>query len=178
LELWLCGLAVGLLRNPPRCPQANGVVERSQGTGKRWAEPRACLTAVELQARVTEEDRLQRQVYPCREGRSRWELYPDLVHSGHGYSVGGEPLLWDLGLVLRLLSACRLGRKVSADGKVSLYDRGYSVGRQYQGEVLEVGFDAWSREWIFRQEGQEVRRHEAIEVEAERIMALSISRER
>jgi hypothetical protein len=169
---------VGLLRNPPRCPQANGVVERSQGTGKRWAEPRACLTAVELQARVTEEDRLQRQVYPCREGRSRWELYPDLVHSGHGYSVGGEPLLWDLGLVLRLLSACRLGRKVSADGKVSLYDRGYSVGRQYQGEVLEVGFDAWSREWIFRQEGQEVRRHEAIEVEAERIMALSISRER
>src|SRR5262249_7665649 len=107
-----------------------------------------------------------------------WELYPDLVHSGHGYSVGGEPLLWDLGLVLRLLSACRLGGEVSADGKGSLYDRGYSVGGRNRGGMLEVGFEAWSREWVCRHGGEEVRGHEAIEVEGERIMALSISRER
>ena len=39
LELWLAGLGVEVRANPPRRPQDNGVVERSQGTGKRWAEP-------------------------------------------------------------------------------------------------------------------------------------------
>src|SRR5262249_53568051 len=38
LVLWLAGLAVAVRANPPRRPQDNGVVERSQGTGKRWAE--------------------------------------------------------------------------------------------------------------------------------------------
>ena len=41
LALWLIGLGIEVIWNPPRCPQANGVVERSQGTGKRWAEPEA-----------------------------------------------------------------------------------------------------------------------------------------
>src|SRR6266852_5962403 len=35
LALWLLGLDVGISPNPPRRPQDNGVVERSQGTGKR-----------------------------------------------------------------------------------------------------------------------------------------------
>src|ERR671934_175688 len=36
LALWLLGLGIELHWNPPRQPQRNGVVERSQGTGKRW----------------------------------------------------------------------------------------------------------------------------------------------
>ncbi len=36
---WLAALGVEVVPNPPRRPQDNGVVERSQGTGKRWAEP-------------------------------------------------------------------------------------------------------------------------------------------
>ena len=44
LEFWLAGLEVEVQANPPRRPQDNGVVERSQGTGKRWSEPhRAAL---------------------------------------------------------------------------------------------------------------------------------------
>src|SRR5215831_5770740 len=39
LSLWLVGLQVTTIANPPRQPQKNGGVERSQGTGKRWAEP-------------------------------------------------------------------------------------------------------------------------------------------
>ena len=42
LELWLLGVEVGVAPNPPRRPQDNGVVERSQGTGKRWGEPWTC----------------------------------------------------------------------------------------------------------------------------------------
>src|SRR5437879_4946564 len=39
LALWLVGLGVDLLFNPPRQPQRNGVVEKSQDTGQRWCEP-------------------------------------------------------------------------------------------------------------------------------------------
>jgi transposase InsO family protein len=54
LTLWLLGLDMGITFNPPRRPQDNGVIERSQGTGKRWAEPGACANAAELQRRLQE----------------------------------------------------------------------------------------------------------------------------
>src|SRR4051794_7580213 len=36
LACWLAGLGVGLLTNPPRQPQKNGVIERYQGVGQLW----------------------------------------------------------------------------------------------------------------------------------------------
>jgi hypothetical protein len=178
LELWACGLGVGLHRNRPHRPQENGLIEQSQGTGKRWAEPWACAGPEQLQARLDEEDRLQRGKYPVAGGLSRLELYPALVHSGRGYCPGCERLCWDLEPVLGLLAGRAVRRKVSKDGKVSLYDRGYSVGREYHGEVLEVGFDALTQEWVFRRGPQELRRHRADELTADRIIALQVSRKR
>src|SRR4051794_5341586 len=64
LALWLIGLGVEMIWNPPRRPQANGVVERSQGTGKRWAEPATCRDVTELQGRLDEQDEIQRRDYP------------------------------------------------------------------------------------------------------------------
>ena len=52
LALWLIGLGIGMVWNPPRRPQDNGVIERSQGTGKRWGEPATCADARELQRRL------------------------------------------------------------------------------------------------------------------------------
>ena len=52
LELWLAGLEVALHRNPPRRPQANGIVERSQRTARAWAGPQECDTAAQLPQRL------------------------------------------------------------------------------------------------------------------------------
>ena len=52
LALWLIGLGVEMIRNTPNCPQENGVVERSQGTGNRWCEPWTCEATTELQSRL------------------------------------------------------------------------------------------------------------------------------
>jgi hypothetical protein len=57
LTLWLLGLDIGITFNPPRRPQDNGVIERSQGTGKRWAEPGTCVNANELQRRLQTKSR-------------------------------------------------------------------------------------------------------------------------
>lgn len=85
LALGLIGLGIQLHWNDPRCPQQNGVVKRAQGTAKRWAEPHACQTAAELQDRLDADDRLQRERYSLAQGRSRWELFPGLAHSGRSY---------------------------------------------------------------------------------------------
>jgi hypothetical protein len=64
LALWLFGLGVEVIWNPPRRPQDNGVVERSQGTGKRWSEPPTCDGPAELQRRIDDLDEIQRAEYP------------------------------------------------------------------------------------------------------------------
>ena len=96
LALWLIGLGVDVIGNDPRCPQQNGVVERSQGTAKGWAEPHACRTPAELQSRLDEDDRLQRERYPQVRGQSRWQLFPGLAHSGRVYAAADEQRLWDV----------------------------------------------------------------------------------
>ena len=59
---WLAGLGVRLHRNGPRRPRENTLVERSQRTGKEWADPGRCDTPEELQRRLDEEDQVQRAV--------------------------------------------------------------------------------------------------------------------
>jgi hypothetical protein len=91
LACWLIGLGVEVVFNPPRRPQANGVVERSQGVAKQWAKPHTCATAEDLQARLDEMDRRQRELYPVTPGRlSRGQAFPGLTHSGRAYVPGHE----------------------------------------------------------------------------------------
>src|SRR5213080_4225302 len=63
LALWLIGLGVNMHWNTPNRPQENGVIERSQGTAKCWAEPSACASAAQLQKQLDYMDRIQREIY-------------------------------------------------------------------------------------------------------------------
>jgi hypothetical protein len=173
LALWLLGLGVEVVWNPPRQPQKNGVVERSQGTAKRWAEPERCASLAELQRRLDEADALQRDAYPYVGARSRSQVWPQLAHSGRGYSAAGEAGQWRLQPVLEHLSAYVVVRRVDCSGKVSLYDRLRYVGVGQAGRSVSVLFDPQRREWVFVDEsGRQVRSHAAEEMEAGRIRGL------
>ena len=104
LGLWLAGLGVPLRHNPPRRPQDNGVIERSQGTGKRWSDPRSVASVAELQAAIELMDRIQREAYPYRKGASRTATHPGLEHSGRAYIAADEPARWDIQGVYDLLT--------------------------------------------------------------------------
>jgi transposase InsO family protein len=125
LTLWLLGLDLDITFNPPRRPQDNGVIERSQGTGKRWAEPGTCANAKELQRRLQEMDVIQREEYPSLQGRSRLAVYPGLKHSGRLYSRRWECQHWRLDLVLAHLSGYAVERQVDNSGTVSVYYKTY-----------------------------------------------------
>jgi hypothetical protein len=174
LALWLIGLGIEMIWNDACCPQQNGIIERSQGTGKRWAEPQQCVSVEHLQAEVDEADRLQREAYPLVQGRSRLELFPQLRHSGRAYGVADEKSGWDLQRVLGHLSGYAVTRRVDRTGQVSLYNRNYYVGIKHKGTTVCVMFDPQSREWLFTDEaGRQVRSQPAREISAEQIRTLN-----
>jgi hypothetical protein len=176
LGLWVIGLGVGMIWNTPNRPQENGVVERSQGTGDRWCEPRTCESAAELQTRLERMDRLHREVYPYRERLSRLAYYPGLAHSGRVYSAESEADLWDWSRVTTHLSGYVGARRVNQNGGVSIYNRCYHVGKAFQGQDLYVTFDPDTNEWVFSDaSGRELRHKTAREISPERVMGLDVT---
>jgi len=169
----LIGLGVEVVWNPPYRPQKNGVVERSQGVEKNWAEPWTCADAAELQRRADETDRLQREAYAGPGERPRWAAYPALAHSGRPYRPEVENDVWDVGRVARHLAQYVVRRKVDPLGKVSIYNRPRPVGRTWIGRVVNVGFDADECCWVVTaDDGQELRRIAAPEVSREAVLRL------
>jgi len=158
LALWVVGLGIGIHINDPHCPQQNGVLESTNGVSQRWVNPGSCGNFAEFSRRVEEEDRNQRERYPAVEGKSRWQAYVGLRHSGRGYCRGWEEMVWELEAALAFLGQFTVRRKVSMVGQVSVYHRliravpkGSASG--YAGRVVEVGFDPCSREWVIREVG-------------------------
>jgi hypothetical protein len=176
LELWLLGVDVGVDPNPPRRPQANGVVERSQGTGKTWGEPWSCDSVEELQRRLQEMDQIQRQEYPSIAGKSRWEAFPQLAHSGRPYTAEWEEADWSLELVAEGLAGYAVRRRVDASGRISLYNRNHYVGSIHKRKDVYVMFDPETYEWVVADnEGRQLSRQPANHINREDIMKLTVS---
>jgi hypothetical protein len=153
LALWLVGLGLGVTWNPPRRPQDNGVVERSQGVAKDWAEPERCRDTAELQRRLDEEDRVQRGAYPHGSFGSRMEAYPGLAHSGRPYSEAWEREHWSWAAVLGHLAGVMMPRRVDSGGQVGLYSAKMYVGTVNKGKEVVVQFDAGTAEWVVTDRG-------------------------
>jgi hypothetical protein len=178
LALWLIGLGVEVIWNDPHSPQQNGVVERSQGTGKRWADPGSCDSAGELQAAADEMDRLQRQEHPAAAlgGLSRMEAHPGLAHSGRAYSEEREEASWDHGRALLHLAGYCVPRRVGVNGDVWLYHRPRYVGVAHRGKEVFVMLDPHRREWAFAdKDGRQLRCQPADELSAQRIRSLDVN---
>jgi hypothetical protein len=179
LALWLIGLGVGMAWNPARSPQDNGVIERLQGTGKRWTEPSTCQDPNELQGRMGEMDRIQREVYPSIAGQSRWQAFPGLQQVDRPYSKTWEKRHWDLELVLAHMAEYSTLRRVDSKGQVSVYGRNHYVGKKYQGQDVYVSLDPVDREWVFATPaGAQLRRKAAEEITRTRIQNLQVTNRR
>jgi hypothetical protein len=177
LALWLIGLGVQVYWNDPCRPQQNGKIERSQGTGKRWAEPHQCRDAAELQRHLDEVDQIQRERYPLGNGLSRLALFPELAHSGRAYARAAEVQLWSFARVTDYLKEFVVPRRVRASGSVSLYEQDYYVGMAYRGQTLWVQFDPNDAAWVICDaQGRQLRRHPAREITPESIVKLRVQK--
>jgi hypothetical protein len=146
--LWLIGLGVAVVWIPPRCPQRNGVAERSHGVTQCWVEAGQCPSVAQLQERVDREDVVQREKYPHRGGLSRWQVYPGLRHSGRTYQEGQAEALGSWQRVCEHLGEYAVDRRGDSAGKIELYHDKVYVGVVLRGRPVIVQFDAKTAAWI------------------------------
>jgi hypothetical protein len=179
LELWLKGLAVGVECNPPRSPQDNGMVERSQRTAKQWGEPGQCDTPEEFQRRLDIMDMIQREEYPSLGGRSRLAAHPGLANTGRPYTAQWEETEWDFEAAAAHLAGYAARRLVSRSGKISVYNKNYHVGIIHSGKSVYLTFDPETMEWVVSDdEGRQLSRKRSAEISRENILALRVTHRR
>jgi hypothetical protein len=175
LSLWLCGLRITSTWNPPRQPQYNGVVERSNRLVKDWAEPGQCPSVRVLQQRIDREDQVQRETYPACEGRSRIEAYPALRIPRRRYTRDRERRDWDLELVKELLSHYAVPRHVDGSGKIGLYGGKLYVGTRHKRTNVLLQFDPMRCEWVIsNRQNQQLARVPAETISKRCILNLNI----
>jgi hypothetical protein len=176
LVLWLAGLGVDTHHNDACRPQQNGVIEKSQGTNKRWAEPWHCDSAAQLQERSEQAARRQRESYPYRRGQSRLEIFPQLRHSRREYSAAWEEANWRLDLAEAVLAEVLEARRVDRCGCVSLYSRNVYVGKSWAQSTVWVRYDPQGHRWMFSDtEGRLLNHQTAPEICRDRIVDLTAS---
>lgn len=177
LALWLIGLGLRIIWNPPRSPRKNAVVERTQGVSQRWVEPQTCANARDLQKRLEHADRVQRELYPSVQGRSRLASYPQLARAPRRYTARWEKKHWSLRAVLEYLSDYALPRQVNQNGQVWIYECGHWVGRRWAGQTIYVTVDPQTQEWVYQDHhGGVLRRQAASDLTRQRVIHLQLGR--
>jgi hypothetical protein len=177
--LWLIGLGVEPIWNPPARPTCNPKVERCNGLAQQWGELHTCADCAEAARALGRVCRIQREEYPAIRGRPRAEAFPALYIPRRVYQRARERVLWDLARVDAFLGRGCWVRRADCNGKISIYGHGRSVGRCRAGQESVVRFDAATRCWLaFGTDGAPIARLPAIELTRERILALQVSRRR
>lgn len=126
LALWLIAVDIDMIWNAPHHPQQNGRVEKMQHTTVRWAEAGNSKNLHDLEEKLSEALRLQRECYPVvrLKGRTRLEAFPALETSRRPYT----PSDFELQRVHDFLSKKLYTRKVAANGQILHYRQVYYVG--------------------------------------------------
>jgi hypothetical protein len=148
LAVWLAGLGIGIVHNPPRRPQRNGVVERSHGTALRWAAPPSCATLAELQGRLDREDAVQRDEYPAVAGQPRSLAWPSLSRPERAYDPADEAGQFGWAAALASVAGRAVRRRVDASGKVGLYGGKLQVGARLSGQEVVIELDGEAEQWV------------------------------
>jgi hypothetical protein len=178
--LWLIGLGVVPDWNPARQPWLNPKVERNNGVTQQWVEISDCPDHATLKDRLAWAGRMQRELYPARDGRTRLEAYPELARILRPYSVEAEPDLWQLGRVDAFLAGRSWHRRADRYGTIWLYNRGRCLGKANAGKEVEVEFDPETRHWAVADasDSEPVARLLAPELTRERILSLDVGHRR
>lgn len=154
--LWLVGLGIKPIFGRPRQSTDNAVVERSHGVLNGWVEPQDCATVLVLQECLTHFSSFQRETYPACQGQSRQQTYPGLLVNPRRYHGGDDARIWSEQAMFDYLATFRFHRKVEANGRITLLNREYYLGRAFQRRTLAVKMNAETRQWVLSDEYGEV----------------------
>ncbi|RME81438.1 MAG: hypothetical protein D6775_13590 [Caldilineae bacterium] len=177
LLLWLVGLGIILLINRPHRPTDNPIVERGHWTWECHVLMGRSYPDVVAVQKATDQDLAYRRDHlpsrhPGCDGRPPAQAFPTLYTPRRPYSPEQEEALFDLRRVDLYLSQWEWRRTVDSEGKISLANRNYRVGKAYRGQSVKVRFDIQTREFVcWHVDGRELARWFIPEVSQEYLLA-------
>ena len=156
MSLWLAAWGIRHVLNRPKRPTDNANVENNQRTSARWADAYRCADVGQLQERLDEAARCQREVYKVKRlGKvARKEVFPELYDNPRRF----DESLFDEKLAYELLSLAIYPRKVSSAGTVSIYSKSFSVGLKHKGTVVFCKFSPKDLAWLCLDKDQNILR--------------------
>jgi len=146
LVLWLTGMGINIIRNRPKRPTDNAVVERSQGVMGKWTEYKKCKNTDELQSRLLREAKFHNFHFPIRRkgNKTRIELYPNMQKTQTRWKASN----FELKKVLDLMAKGSWERKVSSNGQIGFYGQRFSVGQKYRHQIVSIKLNTAQNKWF------------------------------
>jgi transposase len=178
LLLWLVGLGITPIINPPRRPTKNAQVERCNRT---WYEQVAlgasCDTIRQAQALTDRAWHLRLTVLPSRNpacaGQPPLQAHPELARPRRPYSRSLETSLFDIQRVYEYLTQWEWERKVDTTGFISMASHNRRISPDHIGQVVKVHFDPVAAQLVAAAvDGTELKRFTLPVVSREHILGM------
>lgn len=177
MALWLVGLGIQPVFGRPNQSTDNAIVERCHGVLNAWVEPESCPGPDVLQKRLREFTSFQRERYPInKQGQSRLERYPQLRSQPRPYHRLLDRQLWSQQAMYDYLATFRFQRKVEVNGRITLLNREYSLGKAVARQTVAVQMDPQARCWVFYYAyGQDLARRTPKDLTYQTITAMTLA---
>lgn len=176
LALWLVGCGIQPLFGRPCQSTDNSLVERSHRTLNQWVEPHTCVNLADLEQRLREFARIQREKYPYKAGQTRQMVHRDLYTNDRHYELEKDKDEWQIERVYTYLAQIRLYRRVEARGIITIFSRSYNLGREHKRLTVRIQFDAQTHEWVvYGERGEELKRFTPQDLTYEVIASMTLA---
>ena len=172
LALWLIAHNIDVTWNKPYCPQMNNRVEKMQDTTQRWAEVSKCKNLAELQDKLNQQIKIQRETFPVVrfKNKTRLQEFPQLETSRRIFS----PQDFNPQRVYDFLSKKIFTRKVSSAGQINHFGQKITVGSLYKEQYVQLQLNKDKIEWVITANHKDVKNTPAIHLSPDRILNMTV----
>jgi hypothetical protein len=172
LALWLIAHDIDMTWNKPYCPQMNNKVEKMQDTTQRWAEVSKCKNLEDLQTKLNQQIKIQRETFPVvrLNNNTRLQEFPQLETSRRIFrSQDFQPQR-----VYDFLAKKIFTRKVSSAGQANHFGQKIRVGSLFKEQYVQLQLDKDKIEWVITANHKYVRNIPAVNLSPDRILNMTV----
>ena len=154
MSLWLKAWGIEPILNRPKMPTDNPNVENNQHTSARWAEVYQCQDIQQMEQQLDEAALIQRDHFKVsRIGNvTRKQLYKRLYNNPRKF----DSIQFNPQLAYELLQKAKYPRKISANGSIVIYDKAFSVGQKFKGQITILTFLPKKLSWVCKNQRGEI----------------------
>ncbi len=127
-------------------PTDNPNVENNQYTSARWADIYASHNVSDMEARLDKAAMLQRDYFKV----SRWgnQSRKDCFARLYNNPIQFQKAQFDINRAHNLLAQAIYPRLISTGGTIRVYNKSFSVGQKYAGQVTFLNFSPQEMAWV------------------------------